>query len=128
MNRKLTAVFRTTSFGLLALSIVSCSEQTATDQDSLNSVDESATVTKNGEGLRDLNDILLEAEAKYLEAKNLEHAWKATPSHLETARKALEENDLELARSAANRALYTANASVAQAMRGKEDWREHVVK
>ena len=85
------------------------------------------TVTKNSE-TKTTTDILAQAEHKYGEAKDLEHAWKTTRSQIAIARRAIKDNDEEKARAAATRALFTANASVKQAIRGREDWLTHVVK
>ena len=111
---------------IFTVTLASCTESGKKKSSASESTDRVATtIEKEPQASA---DILTQAEKKYEEAKELEHAWKATRAQIEIAREAIKENDQEKARVAANRALFTANASVMQALRGKEDWLTHVVK
>lgn len=128
MKHHITDLVRALVTVMLTVSVVACSEPGNTKTESQNAGQNSAVATGGPDALRDVEDILKEAATKYREAQQLDHAWKATPKHMEAARKALRAEDQKLARTAAKRALHTANASVAQAMRGRDDWRNNVVK
>jgi hypothetical protein len=67
-----------------------------------------------------------EAQAKLLEARQLQHAWSSTAELLQSANTALQNGDLESARTDSKRALLTANASLAQAKKQQATWRNNI--
>lgn len=114
------------AISILMIAITSCAEPSENKTSESESTKTVVTTIDNKE--QSIADILAQAEQKYSEAKTLEHAWKATRAQIVIAHEALKENDQEKAKDAATRALFTANASLKQAQRGKEDWLTHVVK
>ncbi len=75
-----------------------------------------------------VQNIISQAETAYEEAKRLGHAWTKTNGFLQEARSALAAGNKIEARMAADRALFTARASVNQANREKDAWRDRVLK
>ncbi|MFT4712913.1 MAG: hypothetical protein ACI8W1_001394 [Candidatus Azotimanducaceae bacterium] len=126
MRQRSTELRHFVSIATLIVMLAACAEPVGNKSFESN-VTVALTVTKNSER-QTTTDILSQAEQKYGEAKDLEHAWKATRAQIEIAHRAIKDNDEEKARASATRALFTANASVKQAIRGREDWLTHVVK
>jgi hypothetical protein len=71
-------------------------------------------------------DIISEAQAAHLTAIEYDHAWTKTSQLLASAKNKLAMGDESAARADAQRALFTANASVAQANREKNAWKGRV--
>jgi len=75
-----------------------------------------------------VQEVISKAEATYQEAKSLGHAWTKTSGFIHAAKSALAAGNKEDAKIAADRALYTARASVNQANKEKDAWRDRVIK
>lgn len=71
-------------------------------------------------------EILLKAKLVYLKAKEKQHAWSITTRMMEAAEKALASGDEKAAVNAATRALFTAEASLAQAESQAIAWQARV--
>jgi len=84
--------------------------------------------TNNGavEAREGAAEILLKAELVYLKAKEKQHAWSITTRMMEDAEKALSSGDEKAALNAATRALFTAEASLAQAESQAIAWQARV--
>ncbi len=128
MNSKAIAFDMTLVFAMLVLTVFGCSEPTRSVVEAHSEGEMTTRATARLSGVESVEEMLNDAEMKYREAQQLEHAWKATPKHVQAARKALQANDQKAAMTAAKRALHSANASLAQAMRGEDECRNHVVK
>jgi hypothetical protein len=131
MKQCLPVVRHLVSIATVVVLLVSCTGSDENKSSGAKVLDlnaKAALTTANNNHQQTTTAILAQAEQKYEEAKELEHAWKATRVQIEIAHRAIKDNDEERARVAATRALYTANASVKQAVRGREDWLTHVVK
>ena len=70
--------------------------------------------------------IIDEAQAKFAQAQQQQHAWSSTADLLRSATAALANGDLENARKDSHRALLTANASLAQAKKQQSAWRNNI--
>ena len=73
-----------------------------------------------------VESLITQAETLYAEAQEREHAWLATRHSIVEARAALSAGQLDTAMSAAERALYAAQASLNQADRERSAWPERV--
>lgn len=84
--------------------------------------------TNNGavEASEGAAEILLKAKLVYLKAKEKQHAWTITARMMEAAEKALASGDEKAAVNAATRALFTAEASLAQAESQAIAWQARV--
>ena len=71
-------------------------------------------------------EIIDEAQAAHQMAIDQDHAWTKTSQLLGSAKDKLASGDESAARVDARRALFTANASVAQANREKNAWKGRV--
>lgn len=70
--------------------------------------------------------VIDQARAAYKLARQKQHAWTLTADLIESASVALANNDETQALVAAKRALFTANASLAQAEKEQLAWRSRV--
>ena len=71
--------------------------------------------------------VIDQARAAYELARQKQHAWTLTADLIESASVALASNDETQALVDAKRALFTANASLAQAEKEQHAWRSRVV-
>lgn len=94
-----------------------CSEPPATDTALSNAATDDAT------GIQATID---EARAKYMEAQQQQHAWTSTADLLQSATAALANGDMQSAKADSQRALLTANASLAQAKKQQSTWRNNI--
>ena len=99
-----------TLFGILSLLLVACAQP-----------DTDAVDIASNKPLPVLN-IIAEAQAAHQTAIDQQHAWSKTSQLLASAKDKLHRGDESAARVDAQRALFTANASVAQADREKHAW------
>lgn len=97
-------------------------DTTATAAGSVNETLTSAT----GIAVEDIQPILDRARAAYKAAKEKDHAWIVTARLLVSANEALIAGDAETAMVDAKRALFTAQASIAQAEKEGNDWQTRV--
>ena len=74
----------------------------------------------------DIKGVLMRAESAYRVAKEKDHAWIVTDRLLASANAALTAGNEERAMVDAKRALFTAQASIAQANKEGNDWRSRV--
>lgn len=109
MNKSLTLI------GILTLLLVACAEPDT------GSVDKPMPDKQMS-----VLDIIDEAQAAHQTAIDQEHAWTKTSQLLTSAKDKLASGDESAARVDAQRALFTANASVAQANREKDAWKGRV--
>jgi outer membrane lipoprotein-sorting protein len=72
------------------------------------------------------SSVLAKAEQIYSKAKEQQHSWTTTAKMIDAARKALETGDENAAMVAAKRALFTAEASLAQAQSQEDAWQARV--
>ena len=70
--------------------------------------------------------VIDQAQAAYELARQKQHAWTLTADLIESASVALANNDESQALVDAKRALFTANASLAQAEKEQQAWRSRV--
>jgi hypothetical protein len=96
--------------GVLSLLLVSCA------QPDTGSVNKPMSVL----------DIIDEAQTAHQTAIDQDHAWTKTSQFIRSAKDKLARGNEIAARTDAQRALFTANASVAQANREKDAWKGRV--
>ena len=111
MNKSLTLI------GILTLLLVACAEP--------DSGSGSGDKTVSDKPMSVL-DIIDEAQAAHETAIEQDHAWTKTSQLLASAKDKLASGDESAAMEDAQRALFTANASVAQANREKNAWKGRV--
>ncbi|MCH7743894.1 MAG: hypothetical protein IIB71_14660 [Proteobacteria bacterium] len=100
---------------------------TQPDQDTTATGGVNETLTSaTGIAVEDIQPILDRARAAYKAAKEKDHAWIVTARLLVSANEALIAGDTETAMVDAKRALFTAQASVAQAEKEGNDWQTRV--
>ena len=99
-----------TLIGVLSFLLVACSERQTGFADKPVSV----------------QDIISEAQATHQMAMDEDHAWIKTSQLLESAKSKLTSGDESAAMVDAQRALFTANASLAQVAREKKAWKGRV--
>ena len=83
----------------------------------------SQEVPKQDQALTSVQDILSKAEGVYAEAKALEHSWTVTAKHIKSTKESLAAGHTEAALVSAERALLTAEASLAQANKESKAWK-----
>jgi hypothetical protein len=106
--------------GVLSLLLVACA------QPDTGSIDKPVTDKSISEIPRSVLAIIDEARAAHQTAIEQDHAWTRTSQLLASARDKLAMGDESAARADAQRALFTADASVAQANREKNAWKGRV--
>ena len=109
-----------TLLGVLSLLLVSCA------QPDTGSVDKAMSNKPMPDKRRSVPDIIDEAQTAHQTAIDQDHAWTKTSQFLASAKGKLARGDESAARADAQRALFTANASVAQANREKNAWKGRV--
>ena len=114
MNKKTLLVFVCVSS-----MVFGCAEREASSSDA-------GTSTEEASNVESVQAVIEQAEAAYAMAKEKQHAWTVTTRLLEAARKAQASGDESAAMVAANRALFTAEASIAQADSEEADWHSRV--
>lgn len=86
---------------------------------------QSTSAQANG-GRAEVEQIIAQANETYQLAKEKQHAWTVTGRLLTSARAELQQGEVEAAKMTAQRALFTAEASVAQAKTQAEAWQARV--
>ncbi len=80
-----------------------------------------------GASADEVEDLLARAAAAHEQALALEHGWAVTEPFMEQARQALADGNVDAAHELAQRALLTAEKSVAQAQSEAEAWKGRVL-
>lgn len=111
--------------GIWSLLMTVACTQPDHDTTATGSVNETLT-SATGTAVEDIQPILDRARAAYKAAKEKDHAWIVTARLLVSANEALIAGDAETAMVDAKRALFTAQASIAQAEKEGNDWQTRV--